>query len=65
MFLCKMIDRQVYSDRLRVTDATELSVKDAVVGRDSMSQSMPTLLPHTQKCVHFLHQNSSYFKGVV
>ncbi len=32
-----MIDRQVYSDRLHVTDATELSVKDAVVGRDSMS----------------------------
>ncbi len=27
----KMIDRSVYSDRLRVTDATERSVKDTVV----------------------------------
>ncbi len=61
MFLGKMIGRQVYSDRLRVTDATERSVKDAVVGRDSMSQSLPTLPLHTQKCVLF----STYFKGVV
>ncbi len=27
----KMIDRPVYSDRVRVTGATERSVKDAVV----------------------------------
>ncbi len=53
----KMIDRPVYSDRVRVTDA--------VVWRDSMSQSLPTLLLHTQRCVLFLHQKSTYFKGVV
>ncbi len=61
----KMIDRPVYSDRLHVTDATEPSVNDAVVWRDSMSQNLPTLLLHTQKCVLFPHQKSTYFKGVV
>ncbi len=61
----KMIDRPVYSDRVRVTDATERSVKDAVVCRESMSQSLPTLLLHTHKCVLFHHQNSTYFKGIV
>ncbi len=61
----KIIDKPVYSDRLRVTDATEPSVKDTVVWPDSMSQSLPTLLLHTQKCVLFLHQKSTYFKGVV
>ncbi len=35
----KMIDRPVYSDRLRVTDVTERSIKDAVVLHDFMSQS--------------------------
>ncbi len=49
----EMIDRPVYSDRLRVTGATERFVKDAVVWRDSMSQSLPTLLLHTQNCVFF------------
>ncbi len=53
----KMIDRPVYSDRVRVTDA--------VVWRDSMSQSLPTLLLHTQRCVLFLHQKSTYFKDLV
>ncbi len=39
--------------------------KDAVVLCDGMSQSLPTLLLHTQKCVLFLHQKSTYFMGVV
>ncbi len=50
----KMIDRPVYSDRGLVTDPTGLSVKDAVVWHDSMSQSLPTLLLHTEKCLLFL-----------
>ncbi len=59
----KRIDRPVY--RLRVTDATEPSVKDVVVWLDSISQSLHTILLHTQKCVLFLHQKSAYFKGIV
>ncbi len=44
----KMIDWQASLQwRLCVTDATEPSVKNAVVWRDSMSQSLPTHTTHS------------------
>ncbi len=67
-----MIDRPVYSDRVRVTDATERSVKDAVVWHDSMcpkacysSTTHSKEYGFTKRVQLWFHQKTTYFKGVV
>ncbi len=61
----KMIDRPVYSNRVHVTDVTDLSVKDAVVWRDGMSQNLHLFYYRLKSVYFFLNQKSTYFKGIV
>ncbi len=48
----KMIDRPVYSNRVHVTDVTDLSIKGTVVWRNGMSQNLH-LFYYTLKSVYF------------
>ncbi len=56
----KMIDRQFKQLQDARNKATERPLKKQL-WRSNMSQSLPTILLHTQKYVLFLHKKSTYF----